>query len=60
MSSTELITLYLDEPWRPNVIDLSGGRDPDLTPEWVPWMMQELVNRDLGIRLPLVRRQFEQ
>jgi hypothetical protein len=28
------------------VIDLTGGQ-PDLTPEWVPWMMQELRNRGL-------------
>jgi len=29
------------------VIDLSGGQ-PDLTPEWVPWMMKELQHRDLA------------
>jgi len=28
------------------MIDLSGGQ-PDLTPEWIPWMMEELNNRGL-------------
>jgi uncharacterized Fe-S cluster-containing radical SAM superfamily protein len=30
----------------PRVIDLSGGQ-PDLTPEWIPWMMEELRRREL-------------
>lgn len=37
----ELIDLYLDQPHPPVVIDLTGGQ-PDLVPEWVPWMMEEL------------------
>jgi hypothetical protein len=28
------------------MIDLTGGQ-PDLTPEWVPWMMEELRQRNL-------------
>ena len=41
-----LIDLYLSQSEPPAIIDLSGGQ-PDLTPEWVPWMMTEL--RDRGI-----------
>ena len=41
-----LIDLYLDQENPPPVIDLSGGQ-PDLAPEWIPWMMRELRNRDL-------------
>jgi len=29
------------------MIDLSGGQ-PDLTPEWVPWMMESLITRGVG------------
>ena len=28
------------------MIDLTGGQ-PDLTPEWVPWMIEELRRREL-------------
>lgn len=42
----ELLDLYLAEIDRPAVIDLSGGA-PDLTPEWVPWMMGALHKRGL-------------
>lgn len=41
-----LVDLYLDQPDPPRVIDLSGGQ-PDLTPEWVPWMMAELSARGM-------------
>ncbi|NLS95730.1 MAG: hypothetical protein GXX96_26650 [Planctomycetaceae bacterium] len=46
MTAADLVSLYLDEPSRPSVIDLSGGQ-PDLIPEWIPWMMRELRNRGL-------------
>ena len=46
LSAQELLELYLEESSPPRVIDLSGGQ-PDLVPEWVPWMMQEL--RNLGL-----------
>ena len=46
MSAEELIDLYLAEPDRPSVIDLTGG-SPDLTPEWVLWMMRALRARGL-------------
>jgi uncharacterized Fe-S cluster-containing radical SAM superfamily protein len=34
------------------MIDLSGGQ-PDLTPEWVPWMMDEISRRGLTERIYL-------
>lgn len=46
LSAPDLLDLYLQESSRPKVIDLSGGQ-PDLVPEWVPWMMQELIDRGL-------------
>lgn len=42
----ELLDLYEEEPAPPHIIDLTGGQ-PDLTPEWVPWMMRELQRRKL-------------
>lgn len=47
LSAAELVDLYLAEPDHPPVIDLTGGQ-PDLVPEWVPWMMRELRARGLG------------
>jgi uncharacterized Fe-S cluster-containing radical SAM superfamily protein len=46
MSASDLLDLYQREQNAPQVIDLSGGQ-PDLTPEWVPWMMRELQRRQL-------------
>lgn len=46
LSPSKLVELYLDEPDPPSVIDLSGGQ-PDLAPEWIPWMMRELKDRSL-------------
>jgi uncharacterized Fe-S cluster-containing radical SAM superfamily protein len=46
LSAAELVEMYLAENDRPAVIDLSGGQ-PDLVPEWVPWMMAAL--REAGI-----------
>ena len=46
LSATDLIDRYLAEPDRPPIIDLTGGQ-PDLVPEWVPWMMRELQARGL-------------
>jgi uncharacterized Fe-S cluster-containing radical SAM superfamily protein len=46
LSSDELIDLYLKEQNPPSMIDLSGGQ-PDLTPEWIPWVMESLVKKDL-------------
>lgn len=47
LSVSQLIGLYLAEDERPLVIDCSGGQ-PDLVPEWVPWMMGELRNRGIA------------
>jgi uncharacterized Fe-S cluster-containing radical SAM superfamily protein len=41
LTCAELVDLYLNEESRPSIIDLSGGQ-PDLVPEWVPWMMLAL------------------
>lgn len=46
LSPAQLIDLYLDQPDPPKVIDLTGGQ-PDLVPEWVPWMMNEVRSRGL-------------
>ncbi len=46
LSPTQLIDLYLDQADPPVVIDLTGGQ-PDLVPEWVPWMMAELRTRGM-------------
>ena len=40
----EIVDAYLALPDRPPMIDLTGGQ-PDLVPEWVPWMMQALRSR---------------
>jgi uncharacterized Fe-S cluster-containing radical SAM superfamily protein len=47
LRASQLIDLYLAESERPLVIDCSGGQ-PDLVPEWVPWMMTELRNRGIA------------
>lgn len=52
MSPSRLIDLYLDQPDPPPMIDLTGGQ-PDLVPEWVPWMMAELRERGLDHRVYL-------
>jgi uncharacterized Fe-S cluster-containing radical SAM superfamily protein len=46
LTAAEILDLYQRETDAPAVIDLSGGQ-PDLTPEWVPWMMRELQRRGL-------------
>lgn len=40
-SAAELVEAYSSLEQRPPIIDLTGGQ-PDLVPEWVPWMMKEL------------------
>lgn len=46
LSADELIDLFLAEPDHPWVIDLTGGQ-PDLAPEWTPWMMRAILERGL-------------
>lgn len=42
----ELLDLYLKESNRAPMIDMTGGQ-PDLTPEWIPWMMEALKEREM-------------
>lgn len=42
ITTDELVELFMKEPNRPNVIDLTGGQ-PDLVPEWVLWFMKSLI-----------------
>jgi len=46
VTTDELVDMYLDIPGRPPIIDCSGGQ-PDLAPEWIPWMMRSLADRGL-------------
>ena len=47
LSAERLIDLYVTQEQRPRVLDLTGGQ-PDLVPEWVTWMMEELQRRGLA------------
>lgn len=47
-----LIDLYLQQPDPPSIIDLSGGQ-PDLVPEWLPWMIIELQNHGIDQKVYL-------
>lgn len=44
LTADDLAGAYLAVPDRPPVLDLSGGQ-PDLVPEWVPWMLRVLDER---------------
>jgi uncharacterized Fe-S cluster-containing radical SAM superfamily protein len=46
LTPSQLIELYLQQPDKPLVIDISGGQ-PELVPEWVPWMIEELEYKNL-------------
>lgn len=52
LTAAELIDLYLAQPDPPLAIDLTGGQ-PDLSPEWVVWMMEEIQSRDLTDKIYL-------
>ena len=41
VTAEELVALYLAEPNRAPMVDLSGGQ-PDLTPEWLIWTIEAL------------------
>lgn len=47
ISAEALLDCYVDQPDPPLMIDLTGGQ-PDLTPEWIPWMMEALEARGLA------------
>ncbi|PDM39010.1 hypothetical protein CN643_15895 [Parageobacillus yumthangensis] len=46
LTAGQLIDYYLEESERPRVIVISGGQ-PELVPEFVLWMMEELMQRNL-------------
>ena len=46
LSCDDMLDLYLQQSDPPSMIDLTGGQ-PDLTPEWIPWMMEALKSRGL-------------
>ncbi|WP_439681819.1 hypothetical protein [Embleya sp. MST-111070] len=46
LTADQMISLYRAETSPPIVIDCSGGQ-PDLIPEWIPWMMDSLVRTGL-------------
>lgn len=46
LTPSELFQLFLAQPNRPLVLDLSGGQ-PELAPEWVYWMIEEIENNGL-------------
>ncbi|MGB5970007.1 MAG: hypothetical protein WBG70_16950 [Spirulinaceae cyanobacterium] len=52
LSPSELIDRYLNQKNPPPMIDLTGGQ-PDLIPEWIPWMMAEIQNRGLEKKIYL-------
>jgi uncharacterized Fe-S cluster-containing radical SAM superfamily protein len=46
-SAKALVDMYAEQMDRACILDLSGGQ-PELTPEWVVWMMRELQNHGLS------------
>jgi uncharacterized Fe-S cluster-containing radical SAM superfamily protein len=46
LTAGQMVDMFLAEPNRPDMIDLSGGQ-PDLVPEWIPWMMEAVLQRNL-------------
>jgi uncharacterized Fe-S cluster-containing radical SAM superfamily protein len=46
LSAEDILDLYVAEPVHPLIIDLSGGQ-PDIVPEWIPWMMGAIRRRGL-------------
>ena len=46
LTVSEILDLYFVQPDRPQILDLTGGQ-PDLTPEWIPWTLKEIEERNL-------------
>lgn len=46
LTCDDMLDLYLSQDNLPQVLDLTGGQ-PDLTPEWVFWMMEAIIKRGL-------------
>lgn len=43
----DIVEMYASMGDKPQIIDCSGGH-PELAPEWVPWMMQSLIDHNLA------------
>ena len=52
LTCEDMVDLYLKEENPASMIDLTGGQ-PDITPEWVPWMMQTLKDKGLNEKIYL-------
>jgi len=52
LTPEKLVDLYIAAGCPAPMIDLSGGQ-PELTPEWVPWMMEALESRGLSSKVLL-------
>ncbi len=52
LTCNEMVDMYIDQLNPPPMLDLTGGQ-PDLTPEWVPWMMETLRERGLDDKVYL-------
>lgn len=52
LSCETLLDYYQEQENPPLMIDLTGGQ-PDLTPEWIPWMMDALIKRGLDQKIYL-------
>ena len=52
LTCNEMVEMYLNEENPAPMIDLTGGQ-PDLTPEWVPWMMETLKEKGIDEKVYL-------
>ena len=49
LTASDLVDLYEAQEDRPQIMVLSGG-SPDIAPEWIAWVLDELDRRGLGDR----------
>ena len=47
LDAREMVDLYVGEPNRPAILDLSGG-SPDIAPEWIGWTLDAIAERGLS------------
>lgn len=52
LTCEKLLDFYQQQENPPMMIDLTGGQ-PDITPEWIPWMMEALIKRGLSEKIYL-------
>jgi uncharacterized Fe-S cluster-containing radical SAM superfamily protein len=45
-----MLEYYLNQDNPPLMLDLTGGQ-PDITPEWIPWMMETLIQKGLSEKI---------